>query len=55
MHVPTEDKDGTEKDCFYDKLEGTYNNFSTNDIRLMILDTKLDISWIFISGSMTSF
>ena len=35
-HAPTEDKDDTTKDAFYDKLEVLYNRCSRSDIKILV-------------------
>ena len=36
VHAPTEDKDDTAKDAFYDKLEVLYNRSLRSDIKILI-------------------
>jgi exonuclease III len=38
VHAPTEDKDETEKDGFYNQLERTYDSAPSNDIKIIIGD-----------------
>ena len=37
-HAPTEDKDDTTKDAFYDKLEVLYNRCPRSDIKMLVGD-----------------
>ena len=37
-HAPTEDKDDTTKDAFYDKLEVLYNRWPRSDIKMLVGD-----------------
>ena len=37
-HAPTEDKDDTSKDAFYDKLEVLYNRCPRSDIKMLVGD-----------------
>ena len=50
-HALTEDKDGTTKDVFYDKLEVLYNRCSRSDIKMLAGDFNAKVSKEVIFGS----
>ena len=50
-HAPTEDKDDTAKDGFYDKLEVLYNRCPTSDIKILVDDFNTKVGRECIFGS----
>lgn len=48
VHAPTEEKDETNKNAFYDMLEGIYDNYPRNDVKIIAGDLNAKDKKIFI-------